>query len=307
MALVQPLDKTVKIMVAVNEGKESEALSALGLNSKSDLGANELFLNKICGLSSIYENTYPGGLLATPDTKKTSIKDIASVSMDINYALAESVSMVSASSVSSFGLLCEDNGSTPLFNDTEMKNIEFGLTEGLSVIKDALTNVFTGIATLNKKARKIFGDILDENNIYATLIPNAISGANILFNISKLNKYTSSNKTNLNESMNVANVTTKFSPDTMLFGVLNLQENLINTYRDIAKFDTDVACSLNEDNSEMLKTVKDYIDGALKCIAVPICEGKMGLKNEELKSAFNFAITNISALYDQYLQDLASC
>ena len=53
--------------------------------------------------------------------------------------------------------------------------------------------------------------------------------------------------------------------------------------------------------------ISDYFNIAIQNIAIPIAEGQIDISDSsELTNAYNTAITNISALYDQYILDCVS-
>ena len=70
----------------------------------------------------------------------------------------------------------------------------------------------------------------------------------------------------------------------------------------LQKFNKEASNVFTLSNPTLFKNTTEYIDTALKAIALPISENKIHL-NKDMESTFNFAIDSISALYDQYMQD----
>ena len=298
--ITRPLNDTLYIIKSINEGREFNAFSSLGLNSKINLNQipGATFIAKVMGISAMKNNNYESSILTESfdksfDFQKNTVANV----LDLHYILTESISMAVANSISSLSVLSENND--PLFSENGMDNIKDTLTEGVIVMRDALENVFSGISALNKKARAMFSDLLGEDNIYAELIPNAIMGANTLLSIDKIVKYKDSNMKAITEATNSFNASSR--ADDILYSVLSLQENLIKMFNVESKFNRELLNIFNENNTNFTSDVSNYIATSLDQIAIPLMESD--LNSNDLSNAYNTAITSISALYDQYIQD----
>lgn len=299
MALVQSLNIVFNTITLVNENKDTEAASNLGIKIKKSYSGS--FLDKVTELSESKAHT--GGLIVTPDSKSINLKELLSKEMDLSYTLTESISMLAANSISILSTLSEDiSGSNALLDSNQMLNVRNTLTEGCVTVKDALINVFSNSTNLVKAIKKSFTDILGESSIYTNLITNAVIGANMLYNINKISSFTNDNIEYINESMNTSDVYNR--ADNILFSTLDLQENLAKTYIEMYKFDNGMSTML-ENNDNILKDISDYISLAIDKVAKPIAENKIPLKSNILIESYNIAVESIAALYDQYIQDLA--
>ena len=306
MSMLKDLKNTLYIMKSINEGNEFNALSSLGLNSKINLNniPNATLVSKIMGISALKNVNYENGILTESfDKSFDSQKNNMSTLLDLHYIVTESVSMAVANSISSLSILSENVEGEAVIDN--MDNVNDTLTEGVIVMRDALENVFTGVAALNKKARKLFGELLGEDNIYTDLISNAIVGANTLYSIDKIVKYKTDNMKSINESTNSFDALTR--ADDILHSALTLEENLIKMFNVESKFNREMLTAFNEDNTNLASDVSNYFDVAIQNIAIPIAEGQIDISDSsELTNAYNTAITNISALYDQYILDCVS-
>lgn len=288
-------------MLAINEGNESAALSFFGVTKSNNLLSNQYsFLDKVSGISCVAENSFTGGLLTTPDSADIKTRTIVNEAMGIGYGLVESISFIATNSLSAISALSEDISSDAILNSKGINNIRSNFTEGVSVMKDALSEVFSGITRIAVNARKTFNEILGENSLYSNLITNAVAGASLLYNIDHINKFTTTNHNIISEAFNTNDIFNR--SDNVLFGTLDLQENSIDMFIKLQKFNKEASNVFTLSNPTLFRNTTDYIDTSLKAIALPISEGNIHL-NKDMYNTFNFAIDSISALYDQYIQD----
>lgn len=304
MALIQPINNIIRTMLAINEGNESAALSYFGVTKSNNLISNQYsFLDKVCGVGCVAENnsnSFVGGLLTTPDSADIKTRTIINEAMGISYGLVESISFIATNSLSAISALSEDVSTDAILDSNGINNIRSNFTEGVSVMKDALSEVFSGVTRIAVNARKSFNEILGENSLYSNLITNAVAGASLLYNIDHINKFVNNSHNIISEASNTNNIFNR--SDNVLFGTLDLQENSIDMFIKLQKFNKEASNVFTLSNPTLFKNTTEYIDTALKAIALPISEGKIHL-NEDMTNTFNFAINSISALYDQYMQD----
>ena len=304
MAIVQSLTKTLETVSLINENRDNEAVASLGLKAKSKFAGS--FLERVAQVAStLSENRiHTGGLMVTPDSKSINTKNIVNENMNISYVLTESMSMIAANSISMISTLSEDvAGTNAILNSDQMNNIKTTLLEGCDTSKDALIKVFANSTDLAKNAKRTFSKILGESSVYNDLMTNALLGANLLYTVNKVNSYTDENAHAISEAMNVSDMVNRC--DDVLFGTLDLQENLIKTYMDMYTFDKNISNMLNENNSNVLSDVSDYISMSIEKVAKPLAYKQVTLKSDVLAEAANVAIESIVSLYDQYAQDLA--
>lgn len=325
MPLIQPIDKTLEIISMINAGNEREAANACGINCDSNVKGDS-FLDKVVTVASLIENDRPsnnGGILVTPDTKTISNKEIVADALELPYALAESVSMIVANSISALSTLSEDSEITsedeetgesdaPLSSD-EMDNIKHNMTTGLVAVKDALIDVFANTSKIHIKVCDMMKKALSENGsskeLYVSLTGNAISGAGIIYAISKMNEFSNENSDNIAEALDTSNVFMR--ADNILFSTLNLEENLIKLYLNMRKFNNGVVNILessempSSDSATSLASASEFLTIAVDQIAKDILENNNGAyaSSDEVKNTFEKGVACIAALYDEFLQD----
>ena len=310
--LIQPLSTVLNTIRLVNEGKESEALSYLGINNNSSFSNNSnitgSFLDRAIKLSYFLSeqvnninDIHSGGLLVTPDAKTINSPSILSENMDLIYSLAESTSYIAANGTSAIYSLSE--GYDSILTEDGADNIRNTVKEGLDLIKESVTNSFNSLFNMSKNEFKIIHESI-ESTKYINLINNALAGTNMLITVNKLKSFTNDNARIINESLNVNSI--RSNSDDVLFGVLDLQESLINFNVDMNKFNNSLTTRLKNndqfDNTN-IKELSELMSGAIDRIAIPISEGKIELRTPELKDAFDNSIISIASLYDEYLQD----
>ena len=285
---------TIKL---INEGKDIEAISSLGLKVKKDRKLQGSFLEKAIQLSnSLSEsNSHSGGILVTPDTKVLNSRELLSENLNINYLLTEDVSAITANTISSISLLTEDNA---IIDINGYFNIRNTLKEGLGVLEESLTNVYRTTSNIIKKSLNLLNESL-VNTKYNRLIGNTIISTNTLVNLKKAKEFADNNVKALAESHRTEYI--KNDPDTVLFGTLDLQENLINTYMDNTKVNNAILTKLSD--SKDISDLSEYITTIIDQIAIPISEGSISLSTDSLINSFNRSIESIASLYDEYIQD----
>ena len=297
---------TLYIMKSINEGNDFGAISSLGFNSKMNFNniPNASFISKVMGIGAVNNNNFQNEILTESyDKSFESQKNTVASALNLHYTLNEAISYAVANSISSLVALSEDtNTDSNALSTDGIENIKNTLTEGVIVMRDALENVFSGIEALNKKARSVFGELLGESNIYTDLIANAIVGANTLYSLDKIVKFKNENMQNIDESTNNYNIDTR--ADDILYASLTLEENTIKLSNGASKFNRDIVNVISEDNTNLALDVSNYIGMAIQNVAIPISEGIIDINSSnELIEAYNTAVTGISALYDQYIQD----
>ena len=317
MALIQPLDKTLDIIIAINSGNESEAASQLGMTC-SGSAEGDSFLAKVVAVAGNANSYHNGGVLVTPDTKSITCKELTSDALELSYALTESVSMIVANSITAIQSISEDttlpdetsddgNNNAPLNSDM-MNNIKDNMKDGLITIKDALVDVFANTAKLNLKATEMFKKALmdggSSKELYVSLVGNAVTASGMLYGINKINEYKNNNSGNLSEAMNTTNVIHR--ADDILFSTLNLQENLIDLYTNLNSLNIKAAALIESvempstDSGDPLANASEFISVAIEKVAKPLASASL---SNELGATFEKAVIAIASLYDEYLQD----
>ena len=307
--LVQPLNKILSVVQLINEGKDIDAISSLSLKANDKNYSGSLFDRMLQLSEAIGEGqVHSGALLVSQDAKMDSVKDILSEDMQLGYNLAQDISFIVANSVSEISSLTEMKNSDGkvIIEEANMKNVKDTMTDGLIVMRDALSEVFSSAAKMAKKASEVLSEAFaNDKNDYATLMSNAIAGANMLVTISKLNSYAQNNAKLLAESANT-DIDILNNSDNVLFNTLDLQESFINTCIGMKRFNEAFTARLSNKEDSAMQDLSEYLATAIERIAMPICEGKIAIKNSEIANAYNRAMLDVAALYDEYLQDYIS-
>ena len=323
MALIQPLNKTIEVINAINAGNDTEAASMLGLNCNRESSSGGSFLERVTEVAASGES-HNGGVLVTPETKTISNKELVADALELPYAVAESISILVGNAITALSTLAEEDefaepdeegnvDSEPPIDNEGVENIKNTMTDGLNVAQDALVDVFATTAKLNIKARELFKSAMESNgsskDLYVSLVGNAVTGAGILYAISKISDFSNDNAENVEESMDATNVMQR--ADDILFATLNLQENLIDLCIQMNKFNNNVinlleeAIEMPDVSSGTLEDASEFISMAIEKIATPVSDNE-GMLKGEIKSTFDKAVSCVAALYDEYIQDFCN-
>lgn len=310
MALIVDANKALDVIKLINDGKDSEAVDMLGLTCATQPSNSETpILRKVCEVAAKSDKSaHSGGILVSPEDKMIQSRDIVNQALELSYMLTESTSMIAANAMTTMSSLLE--GDNPILNEKHYKALREEVTTGLVVAKDALIDLFANTAKLHMKTRDAVKNCLDENGssktLYVSLAGNAVTAAGMIYAVAKLNDFKGKNDDNIQEAIMTANIDTRC--DDVLFAVLGLQENLIETYKKLSTFIGDFAGVMENEEFEFGSTedpivsASGFIKTAIDSYATDFVNES--LSNSELNDAFNMALASIGALYDEYLQDL---
>ena len=332
MALIVEVNKAIEAFKLINSNQESKAAELLGIECNMETGAaseKPCILSRVCEIAKKNLPLHADkGVIVDPSSKSKSSRDIVNVAMDLMYALTESVSLCVANTINTLSILSEEDNeevraallmqstsddnagdtvSGAIINTDGAQKIKSAYIDGLTTSKDALVDLFADTTKLHLMVRDKVAECIgaDGKSAYVDLVSNSITGAGILFGLTKMKEFNEDNKDNLDECTNGTDVINR--ADDIMFATLSLQENMISFYRSYKEFNNHVVklFETTEPDEELGNSGDPMVDGcAFLTTAIDHCAPDLAnLTSNDMIDKYNVAMEVIGALYDEYLQD----
>lgn len=305
MPLINSTKKTARIIALVNEGKENQAASSLGLTVSGKIPGATSLLERFSNAAWLSRRTHNGGLLVTPEEKNGSPRMILESLFNAETDLNESINMLAVNTMSAMSTLSE-NGmgivNNTVISENTINGVKDTFMDGMTLVSDSISDAFNSTINLNIAAGNAFSEALEgaPKFSYSNLLKKAFAGTTALMSLSKILDFAENNQRLVSESMNTHDIFA--NSDTAMFSSLDLQENASDLFYNMTKFSRQAADLIQENKNN----IDSLFIGSIAKVALPITENNYTFNSMSLKSLFENSLCSVAALYDEYLQDICA-